>query len=135
MNKLILALCLALLCVFPALAQTVEHNEGVWYRLHLGTGVGDKAVSTELIRRFVDKEITPRFPAGLTATDGRGQWKSEEYGVIRERTIIIDIYCPDTEESAEKVAAIAKAYVAKFKAAKASLYVVRVQGISAKIYY
>ena len=135
MKKLVLVLCLVLLGAFPVLARTLERNEGVWYRLHLGTGVGDKAVSTELIRAFVDREITPRFPAGLTATDGRGQWKSEEYGVIRERTIIIDLYCPDTEESAEKVAAIAKAYVAKFKAAKASLYVVRVQGISAKIYY
>ena len=135
MKKLIVVLCLVMLGVFPAVARDLEGNEGAWYRLHLGTGVGDKAVSTELLRRFVDKEITPRFPAGLTATDGRGQWKSDEYGVIRERTIIIDIYCPDTEDSAQKVEAIAKAYVEKFKAAKASLYVVRVPGISAKIYY
>ena len=135
MNKLILALCLALLCVFPALAQTVEHNEGVWYRLHLGTGVGDKAVSTELLKSFIDKEICPKFPDGLTIIEARGQWKSEEYGVIRERTIIIDLHCPDTDDCREKIAAIAKAYADRFKAAKASIYVIRVGNVSTALYY
>ena len=135
MNKMLLSLCFVLVCVFPALAQTVERSDGAWYRLHLGTGVGDKAVSTELLRSFIDKEITPKFPEGFTINDSRGQWKSDEYGLIRERTIVIDILCPDTSESGEKVAAIARAYVERFKAAKASLYVTRVSGVSTMLYY
>ena len=135
MNKLILALCVVLMCVFPALAQTVERGEAAWYRLHLGTGVGDKSVSTDLLRSFIDKEICPKFPEGLTIADSRGQWKSEEYGLIRERTIVIDILCPDTDESGEKIATIAKTYVERFKAAKASLYVIKIKGVTTTLYY
>lgn len=135
MNRGILVFLLALLCAFPALAQMEERGEGVWYRLHMGTGVGNKAVSTDLIRSFIDGEITPRFPEGLTITEARGQWKSDEYGVIRERTILVDLQCPVTEECAAKVDAIAKAYVERFKAAKASIYIRRIQGVATSLYY
>ena len=135
MHKLVFAVFLALLCVLPAHAQTREHNEGAWYRIHLGTGVGDKAVSRDLLKGFIDQQITPHFPNGLTITDSRGQWKSEEYGVIRERTIVVDILCPDTEESADKIAGIAKAYVERFKGAKASVYVTKINGVASTLYY
>lgn len=135
MHRLILAVCLVVLCVLPARAQTVESSEGAWYRIHLGTGVGDKAVSRDLLKSFIDLQITPQFPNGLTVIDARGQWKSEEYGVIRERTIIIDIRCPDTEESGAKIADIAKGYVERFKGAKASVYVIKISGVTTTLYY
>src|SRR6185295_15467302 len=44
---------------------------------------------------FVDSLVTPRFPDGLTVTDGRGQWRYENGRIGRERTkIIIIIYDP-----------------------------------------
>ena len=135
MHRVILAVCLVVLCALPARAQTMESSEGAWYRIHLGTGVGDKAVSRDLLKSFIDQQITSHFPNGLTITDARGQWKSEEYGVIRERTIVIDIRCPDTEESSNKIAEIAKGYVERFKGAKASVYVTKISGVASTLYY
>lgn len=117
------------------MAQTVERNDEIWYRLHLGTGIGDKAVSFELLKSFIDQEITTKFPDGFTIFDSRGQWKSPEHGLIRERTIVIDIQCPDTDDAKEKIDSIARAYVFRFKAAKASIYVKRISGVDTTLYY
>jgi len=55
-----------------------------WVRSELYFGVGeesgtgdrpqDQPISEERWRAFLDKEVTPRFPDGLTVFDAHGQW-------------------------------------------------------------
>jgi len=45
-----------------------------WRRSELLFGAG--AVSETAWRNFLGKEVTPRFPEGLTAFEGYGQWKA-----------------------------------------------------------
>jgi CubicO group peptidase (beta-lactamase class C family) len=67
------------------------------------------------IRRFVDAEVTPRFPAGVTVVDGGGQWRGDENRLIREAAKVVMIVLPERGDPASKVEAVRAAYRAKFK--------------------
>ena len=55
--------------------------------LMFGRKIGDRiAVSESQWARFVDREITPRFPDGLTVFDASGQWRDRASNkIVRER--------------------------------------------------
>src|SRR3569833_1817848 len=58
-------------------AETVE--------LVFGRNEGDHlAVSEADWRRFIDEEVTPRFPDGLSVMDVQGQWKAPGGDLVRE---------------------------------------------------
>jgi hypothetical protein len=62
-------------------------------------------------RRFVDEEITPRFPDGFTVLDGRGQWrKPGEARIIREPAKVLLVAMPDGPERRARLAEVAEAY-------------------------
>ncbi|KRE22600.1 hypothetical protein ASE66_25775 [Bosea sp. Root483D1] len=84
--------------------------------LLFGRKIGDRiGVSQTAFRRFVDDEVTPRFPDGLTILDASGQYRDRERGVlIREPSKLILIATPDETENREKLAAIAEAYKRRF---------------------
>ena len=54
--------------------------------LYFGRNIGEVlGVSEEAWSRFLDEEITPRFPVGLTITTIDGQWKDKGSGrIVRE---------------------------------------------------
>ena len=64
---------------------------------------GGGVVTEAAWRRFVDREITPRFPDGFTVLDGRGQWRKPGAArIIRE---------PSTApERRARLAEVAEAY-------------------------
>jgi hypothetical protein len=50
-------------------------------QLYFGLGPADdasKGISEAEWRKFLDKEVTPRFPAGLSVVDVYGQWHPEQ---------------------------------------------------------
>ncbi|MDF6041807.1 DUF3574 domain-containing protein [Streptomyces sp. JH14] len=68
-------------------------------RLFFGTERPDGGpdVTDRQFLAFVDEEVTPRFPRGLTIQDGRGQWR-DSHGVIeRERSHVLILLYPATE--------------------------------------
>jgi hypothetical protein len=74
--------------------------------------------------RFVDAEITPRFPDGLTVYDARGQWKNPQTGTIsRERSKMVMIAMPpdagneakNETKNETKLQEIIAAYKTRFK--------------------
>lgn len=123
--------CLAL----SAHAATAIQEDIVLWRFHFGLGVGDMAVGQDKMRAFIDDVLTPAFPNGMTITEARGQWRSEEHGLIRERTVLVDVQCPDTEANRAAVEAAAQTYVQRFQAAKASVFVVRQAPVTTTLYY
>ncbi len=85
-------------------------------QLFFGRNVGDKAgVSEADFRRFVDEELTPRFPDGLTVLDGGGQWRGEENRLIREASKVVLIVLPKGREVPGRIEVVRSAYKARFR--------------------
>ncbi|MFJ2772787.1 DUF3574 domain-containing protein [Streptomyces sp. NPDC087300] len=69
-------------------------------RLFFGTERpdGGPAVTDKQFMAFIDKEVTPGFPDGLTIQDGRGQWRDSNGKIERERSYELILLYPTTEE-------------------------------------
>lgn len=83
-------------------------------RLYFGLGSADhpeQGISESRWRDFLDREVTPRFPNGLSVADVYGQWQGKSQSVperLRSKVLIIDY--PDTQENRDKVDAIRAAW-------------------------
>lgn len=68
-------------------------------RLFFGTQRpdGGPPVTDEQFMAFVDEEVTPSFPSGLTIQDGRGQWQDRNGTIERERSYELILLYPVSE--------------------------------------
>jgi hypothetical protein len=84
--------------------------------LLFGRKIGDRVgVSEAAFRRFVDAEVTPRFPDGLAILDASGQYRDREAGMlIREPSKLVLIATADEAGNREKLAAVTEAYKRRF---------------------
>jgi hypothetical protein len=83
-------------------------------RLYFGLGpadLPDKGISSTTWRDFLDGEVTPRFPSGLSVIDVYGQWQSSARRAsnstpsrVRTKLLIIDY--PDTPANRASIEAI-----------------------------
>jgi hypothetical protein len=65
-------------------------------------------------RQFLAREVTPRFPDGLTVYETYGQWRDPKRNVIvRERSRVLRIIVP-ADLPSDKIAAVAEAYTTQF---------------------
>lgn len=65
---------------------------------------------------FLDEEITPRFPDGLTVLDGHGQWRADAAAPIhRERSKILVVVLFDLGAARPRLEAAIEAYKARFR--------------------
>jgi Protein of unknown function (DUF3574) len=65
-------------------------------------------------RRFLAQVVTPRFPEGLTALEGQGQWHGRR-GVSHEATrVLVIFYAPDAT-SDSRIEAIRSLYKRRFR--------------------
>jgi hypothetical protein len=85
--------------------------------LMFGRKIGDRvAVSEGEWGRFVDREITPRFPAGLTVFNAAGQWRDKASNkIVREPSKIVQIVLPGDDGEFSRLNEIAEAYKTRFK--------------------
>ncbi len=67
------------------------------------------------LRRFVQQEVTPRFPDGVTVVDGGGKWKGAENRMIRDAAKVVLIVLPARGDPQPRVEAIRAAYRTRFK--------------------
>ncbi|MGD0735811.1 MAG: DUF3574 domain-containing protein [Terracidiphilus sp.] len=83
-------------------------------KLYFGLGPADnpeKGTSEARWREFLDREVTPRFPDGLSVADVYGQWQGKGQSTperLRSKMLIIDY--PDTKENRDKIEAIRSAW-------------------------
>jgi hypothetical protein len=64
---------------------------------------------------FVAREMTPRFPDGLTITDAIGQWRDPRNGrIVREPSKRVEIVLPGHRDDARRLQAIVTAYKRQF---------------------
>ena len=81
-------------------------------KMYFGQDIrGGRHVSAKAWRWFLSAAVTPRFPAGFTVYDARGQWRPPgTQRVDREATKVVEIAAADTPAVREGVADIAQAY-------------------------
>jgi predicted phage tail protein len=111
------ALVASIEAALPQVACTAGQKAAVTVELLFGRKIGDRiAVSQAAFARFVDREITPRFPGGLTIIDAQGQWRDRKRNiVVHEPSKLVQIVMPGTPEDQAKIDAIVAAYKRRFK--------------------
>jgi hypothetical protein len=63
---------------------------------------------------FLDSEVTPRFPAGLTVLRGPGQWRGSDGRLAKEQSNILVIWHEPTGRTEGDIEAIRSAYKQRF---------------------
>ncbi|SER14199.1 Protein of unknown function [Solimonas aquatica] len=121
----ILLCCLGLLLAGPLAAapDATLHDDPAhpaaaphWLRteLYFGMRPADRPrqlVSTAQWRKFLDEEVSPRFPDGLSVLEVYGQWRGKDQREIqRLPSKLLVLLHPDTPDSAAKIEAIRQAW-------------------------
>ncbi len=84
--------------------------------LLLGGKMGRRVITRQAWRRFLDQEVTPRFPDGFTVFDAAGQWRDRVRGtIVREPSRVLLIALPDTPGNRKRLRLVAEAYKRRFK--------------------
>ena len=86
-------------------------------RLELLFGMGRKGggeIGEAEWRAFLDAEVTPRFPDGLTVLGGYGQWRNPAGEIAKEGSKVLVVWYKAVPGSEAKIEAIRAAYKARF---------------------
>jgi hypothetical protein len=84
--------------------------------LLFGRDIGHRlGVNESAWARFVAREITPRFPDGLTVSNATGQWRDRESGtIVREPSKRVEIVLPGAAGDEARLEAVVAAYKREF---------------------
>jgi hypothetical protein len=102
-------------------AETVKRPTAmseVWARteLYFGTSKPAGQVTDEEFAAFIDYEVTPRFPDGLTLLTGYGQFRGSTGELIREKShVLIILYPPQMADANKKLQEIREQYKTMFQ--------------------
>ena len=86
--------------------------------LFFGTAKPDGgAVTEEEFLGFLDQEVTPRFPDGLTLLKGDGQFRGEDGVIIKEDSFLLILLYPleGFRVSSRRIDAIRRLYTTQFQ--------------------
>src|SRR5688500_2707390 len=97
------------------LAADGDCREHVGDLLHCGLDTPDGTLADAEWDRFVDAEITPRFPAGLTVFDAHGQWRSRDGRIEREPSRVVEIVHADDADSRDALRALIDVYKSRYR--------------------
>jgi hypothetical protein len=116
----ILACSLAAISVFAgahALACDTPQRPMQQIELMFGRNItGHLRVGEAAWSRFLAREITPRFPGGVTVLDAVGQWRDPVGGrVVREPSKMVIIVTADEAPVHDRITAIVAAYKQRFR--------------------
>jgi len=101
----------------PALSCSASQRPRQVAELLFGRDIGRRVgVSDKAWARFVARELTPRFPDGLTVTDAAGQWRDPASGtIVHEPTKRVEIVLPGNADDTARLDAVAQAYKREFR--------------------
>ncbi len=101
----------------PAGACPEGWDQVTEYRLYFGrndaTGAAG-AVSDEAWTRFLADTVTPRFPDGLTVTDGAGQWRNDAGEILKEQAKVLTILVWPDDSALSRLNEITAEYESRF---------------------
>ena len=82
--------------------------------LYFGLATKDREIGDVEWAAFLNEEVTPRFPDGLSVLDVAGQYRIPTGRITRERSKLLVIIVPDAPAHLPKVQAIVDAYKRQF---------------------
>ncbi|MFJ5263003.1 DUF3574 domain-containing protein [Streptomyces sp. NPDC088387] len=101
-----------------ATSAPVRGDQFMETRLFFGTARpdGGPAVTDKQFMAFIDKEVTPSFPDGLTVQSGRGQWRDATGTIEKERSYELILLYPvaDARPGDRKIEEIRRDYEKAF---------------------
>jgi len=85
--------------------------------LFFGTAKPNGVVTDAEFLAFLDREVTPRFPDGLTLLKGDGQFRGESGVIIKEDSFLLILLYPvqSFRQSNRRINAIRELYKAQFQ--------------------
>jgi hypothetical protein len=84
--------------------------------LYFGRSTGGAhGVSEHQWADFLAKELTARFPDGLTVLDAHGQWRDKDGHMVSEKSKVVTVIAPNAEPTYEHIGAAAAAYKLRFR--------------------
>ena len=72
-------------------------------------------VTVQAFDAFLDRSVTPRFPAGLTVLDGAGRWRAPDGRLTQEASKLVLIVAPKAPDPRTRLDAIRAEYKAQFR--------------------
>jgi hypothetical protein len=99
------------------LSCSAPQSQMIEVELLFGRNIGGKlGVSEAQWRAFLAREVSPRFPDGLTVFDTAGQWRdAKTKALVREPGKIVRIIVAADDGVKEKLDAVADAYIKRFR--------------------
>lgn len=94
-------------------------------QLMFGRDIGNRVgVSDKAWRGFVAREITARFPDGLTVVNATGQWRDPASGrIVGEPSKLVTIVLPGNDDDEARLDAVVRAYKRRFRQLSVGLVV------------
>jgi hypothetical protein len=85
--------------------------------LFFGTAAPGHVVTEECFLEFLDSEVTPRFPEGLTLFRGHGRFTGENGLLVKEEPFMVILLYPSEQFKASdrKIEEIRRLYKAQFR--------------------
>ena len=94
----------------PAFSRPMARLE-----LLFGAQLKGRTIGRRAWTNFLNQEVSPRFPEGLSVFEGYGQWKDAAAHSIREPSRMLLIWYERDAASDAKIEAIRSAYRKRFK--------------------
>jgi hypothetical protein len=103
----------------PRRAMAGRHGTQAFARTELffGTAKPDGAVTDAQFRAFVDREVTPRFPDGLTLRKADGQFMGPDGVTIKEDAYVLILLYPISSQKQhnESIETIRRLYMSQYE--------------------
>ena len=98
----------------PALADSFEFART---ELFFGTAKPDGAVTEAEFLAFVDAQVTPRFPDGVTLLRGSAQFRGDDGAIVKEDSFVLILLYPleGIRESSRRIETIRRLYKEAFQ--------------------
>ena len=93
----------------------VGQSRATTAELVFGRNVGEQlGVSDEDWRKFIDEDVTPRFPEGFSVIDSQGQWRGSNGVIVHEPSKVLLLVLDGGPDDPAKIANIRDAYKRRF---------------------
>jgi len=97
-----------------ALACIAPLKTALQIDLYFGLVTNGREIGETEWADFLEREVTPRFPAGLSVLDVAGQYRNPSGYIARERSKLLVVIVVDAPAHLSKVQAIVDAYKTRY---------------------
>ncbi len=98
------------------IACPIGQSRATTAELVFGRHIDDKTtVTDDDWRQFIDQDVTPRFPDGLSVMDVQGQWRASNGQIVREPSKVLYLVLDGGPDDPAKISNIREAYKKRFR--------------------